>query len=78
MLLCCSVALLLRDGGSIVVLILYNLQDRFSLGQNPVLGLILKTKGELSLRKIVNALYEWTERRMADAAYNESKADEML
>ena len=37
-----------------------------------------KTKGELSLRKIVDALYEWTERRMADAAYNESKADEML
>ena len=37
-----------------------------------------RTKGELSLRKIVDALYEWTERRMADAAYNESKADEML
>ena len=30
------------------------------------------------MRKIVDALYEWTERRMADAAYNESKADEML
>ena len=30
------------------------------------------------MRKIVDALYEWTERRMADAAYHESKADEML
>ena len=37
-----------------------------------------KTKGELSLRKIIDALFDWTERRMADAAYNESKADEML
>jgi len=37
-----------------------------------------KTKGELSLQKIIDALFEWTERRMADAAYNESKADEML
>ena len=37
-----------------------------------------RTKGELSLRKIIDALFDWTERRMADAAYNESKADEML
>ena len=37
-----------------------------------------KTKGELSLQKIVDALFDWTDRRMADAAYNESKADEML
>jgi len=37
-----------------------------------------KTKGELSLQKIIDALFDWTERRMADAAYNDSKADEML
>ena len=37
-----------------------------------------KTKGELSVQKIVDELYEWTARRMADAAENESKADEML
>ena len=37
-----------------------------------------RTKGELSLQKIVDALFDWTDRRMADAAYNESKADEML
>jgi hypothetical protein len=37
-----------------------------------------KTKGELSLQKVVDALFDWTDRRMADAAYNESKADEML
>ena len=43
---CCAVM------GSIVVLILYNLQDRFSLCQNPVLGLILKTKGELSCERL--------------------------
>ena len=37
-----------------------------------------KTKGELSLQKIVDELYEWTARRMADAKENDSKADEML
>ena len=37
-----------------------------------------RTKGELSVQKIVDELYEWTARRMADAKDNESKADEML
>ena len=37
-----------------------------------------RMKGELSVQKIVDELYDWTERRMADAAENESKADEML
>jgi hypothetical protein len=37
-----------------------------------------KTKGELSVEKVVDQLYEWTARRMADAAENDSKADEML
>ena len=37
-----------------------------------------KTKGELSVQKIVDELYDWTARRMADAAENDSKADEML
>ena len=37
-----------------------------------------KTKGELSVQKLVDELYEWTARRMEDAAFNESKADEML
>ena len=37
-----------------------------------------KTKGELSLQKIVDELYEWTARRMEDAKENDSKADEML
>ena len=37
-----------------------------------------RTKGELSVQKIVDELYDWTARRMADAAENESKADEML
>ena len=37
-----------------------------------------KTKGELSVQKIVDELYDWTERRMADAKENNSKADEML
>ncbi len=37
-----------------------------------------KTKGELSVQKIVDELYDWTTRRMADAAENDSKADEML
>ena len=35
-------------------------------------------KGELSVQKIVDELYDWTARRMADAAENDSKADEML
>ena len=37
-----------------------------------------KMKGELSLQKIVDELYDWTARRMEDAKENESKADEML
>ena len=40
--------------------------------------LLDRTKGELSVQKIVDELYDWTARRMADAAENESKADEML
>ncbi len=37
-----------------------------------------RMKGELSVQKIVDELYEWTARRMADAKDNESRADEML
>ena len=37
-----------------------------------------RMKGELSVQKIVDELYDWTTRRMADAAENDSKADEML
>jgi len=37
-----------------------------------------KTKGELTLQKLVDELYDWTARRMADAKDNNSKADEML
>ncbi|MBQ3925443.1 MAG: hypothetical protein II706_00505, partial [Bacteroidaceae bacterium] len=37
-----------------------------------------KTKGELSVQRIVDALYDWTARRMEDAEENNSKADEML
>ena len=37
-----------------------------------------RTKGELSVQKIVDELYDWTARRMADAKDNSSKADEML
>jgi hypothetical protein len=37
-----------------------------------------KTKGLLSVDKIVDELYDWTARRMEDAKENESKADEML
>ena len=37
-----------------------------------------KTKGELSVQKLVDELYDWTERRMLDAQENDSKADEML
>ena len=37
-----------------------------------------KTKGELSIKRIVRTMYDWTARRMADAADNDSKADEML
>ena len=37
-----------------------------------------KTKGELSLDKIVDELYDWTARRMMDARDNDSRADEML
>ena len=37
-----------------------------------------KTKGELSVQKLVDELYDWTARRMADAKDNNSKADEML
>jgi hypothetical protein len=35
-------------------------------------------KGELSVQKIVDELYDWTARRMEDAKENESRADEML
>ena len=37
-----------------------------------------RMKGLLSLDKIVDELYDWTARRMADAKENDSKADEML
>ena len=37
-----------------------------------------RVKGELTVQKIVDELYEWTARRMADAKENESKAEEML
>ena len=37
-----------------------------------------RTKGLLSMDKIVDELYDWTARRMADAQENDSKADEML
>ena len=37
-----------------------------------------RMKGELSLQKIVDELYDWTARRMKDAEENNSKADEML
>ena len=37
-----------------------------------------RMKGELSVQKIVDELYEWTARRMADAQDNDSRADEML
>ena len=37
-----------------------------------------RMKGELPLQKIVDELYEWTARRMADAEENESDAEEML
>ncbi len=37
-----------------------------------------RTKGELSVQKIVDELYDWTARRMMDAKENDSKADEML
>ena len=41
-------------------------------------GKLDKTKGELSLKAIVNELYDWTDRRMKDAEENNSEADEML
>ena len=37
-----------------------------------------RVKGELTVQKIVDELYEWTARRMADAKENDSKAEEML
>ena len=37
-----------------------------------------RMKGELTVQKIVDELYDWTARRMEDAKENESKADEML
>jgi hypothetical protein len=37
-----------------------------------------RTKGELSLQRIVDELYDWTERRMKDAEENESRADELM
>ena len=41
-------------------------------------GKLDKVKGELSVQKIVDELYDWTARRMEDAKENDSKADEML
>ena len=41
-------------------------------------GKLDKTKGELSLKAIVDELYDWTDRRMKDAEENNSEADEML
>ena len=37
-----------------------------------------RLKGELTVQKIVDELYDWTARRMADAEENESEAEEML
>ena len=37
-----------------------------------------RVKGELSVQKLVDELYDWTARRMEDAKENDSKADEML
>ena len=37
-----------------------------------------RMKGELTVQKIVDELYDWTARRMMDAKANDSKADEML
>ena len=37
-----------------------------------------RMKGELTVQKIVDELYDWTARRMEDAKDNDSKADEML
>ena len=37
-----------------------------------------RMKGELSVQRLVDELYDWTARRMMDAKENESKADEML
>ena len=37
-----------------------------------------RTKGELTIQKIVDELYDWTARRMMDAQENDSRADEML
>ena len=37
-----------------------------------------RVKGELSVGRIVDELYDWTARRMMDAQENDSRADEML
>ncbi len=37
-----------------------------------------RMKGELTVKKLVRELFEWTARRMIDAKDNDSKADEML
>ena len=37
-----------------------------------------RMKGELTIQKIVDELYDWTARRMMDAQDNDSRADEML
>ena len=37
-----------------------------------------RMKGELSVGKLVDELYDWTARRMMDASDNDSRADEML
>jgi hypothetical protein len=41
-------------------------------------ALLDRVKGELTVQKIVDELYDWTARRMMDAKENDSKADEML
>ena len=41
-------------------------------------GKLDRMKGELTVQKIVDELYDWTARRMMDAQENDSKADEML
>ena len=37
-----------------------------------------RMKGELTIQRIVDELYDWTARRMMDAKDNDSRADEML
>ena len=37
-----------------------------------------RMKGELTVQRLVDELYDWTARRMEDARENDSKADEIL